>query len=288
MKRGLSIFFLLWAVLGFGQEPLDSAFAGMEDSMSSLSIKRVKKPGKLLDSIIDQLVKDMKQKPKVKKYMVESLNMESGSDSWKVGLLISAEAGLKLEPVKEGKARFEGPYELTSQDSSQLRLSIALPFNPILQNVDNLSWYEDMSESEAFKTLMQKYYNVKVYSITTESGKGLYRVMFAPKEREIKVDYGMHFSIAVTGTAYFDSNTLHLTRIKGEVSYPKHSRRWADVHMFKMSFQKITPVPLIKVRRRYQIDYDDTDGTPVVRQIKHTEIHYDKIVSKSTVQEIPE
>ncbi|MBR4130702.1 MAG: hypothetical protein IKU02_07270 [Bacteroidaceae bacterium] len=288
MKCWLSIFLLLWAVQAFCQEPLDSAFSGMEDSMSSYTIKRVKKPRKLLDNIIDQLVKDMKQKPRVKKYMVESVNIEKGSDPWKVRLLISAEAGIKLEPVKGGKVRYEGPYELTSKDSTQLRLSIALPFNPILQNIDNLSWYEDMSESMAFKTMMKKYYNVKVYSITTESGKGLYRVMFAPKEREIKVDYGTHFSIAVTGTAYFDSNTLHLTRIKGEVSYPKHSGRWADAHMFKMSFQKITPVPLIKVRRLYQIDYDDTDGTPVVRQIKHTEIHYDKIVSKSTVQEIPE
>ena len=104
---------------------------------------------------------------------------------------------------------------------------------------------------------------------------------------ELKADDGTFFSIAITGMAYFDSNTLHLTRIKGEVSYPNHPSRWGDAHMFKMSFQKITPVPLIKVRRLYQIDYDDTDGMPVVRQIKHTEIHYDKIVSKSTVQEIP-
>ena len=248
MKRWLAIFLLLWAVQGFAQEPIDSAFWEVEDSMSPLAIKRIKKPKKLLDNIIDQLVEDMKQKPKVKKYMVESVNMESGSDPWKIRLLISAEAGIKLEPVKGGKIRYEGPYELTSQDSSQMRLSIALPFNPILQNIDNLSWYEDMSESVAFKTMMQKYYNVKVYSITTDSGKGLYRVMFAPKEREIKVDNGTFFSIAVTGTAYFDSNTLHLTRIKGEVTYPKHSSRWADVHTFKMSFQKITPVPLIKVR----------------------------------------
>ena len=288
MKCWLPILFLLWAVQGICQEPLDSVFAGMESSSPPHVIKRIKKPKKLLYSIIDQLVKDMKQKPRVKKYMVESVNKESGSDPWKVRLLISAKAGLKLEPVKEGKVIYEGPYELSSKDSTQLRLSIALPFNPILQNIDNLSWYEDMSESVAFKTLMQKYYNVKVYSITTDSGRGLYRVMFAPKEREIKVDYGMYFSIAVTGTAYFDSETLHLTRIKGEVSYPNHPSRWADVHMFKMSFQKITPVPLIKVRRLYQIDYDNTDGLPVVKQIKHTEIHYDKIVSKSTVLEIPE
>ncbi|MBR4129639.1 MAG: hypothetical protein IKU02_01805 [Bacteroidaceae bacterium] len=288
MKRLLPILLLLVAVQGFAQEPRDSAFAEKKDSMAPHVIKRIKKPGKLLDNIIDQLVKDMKQKPQVKNYLVESVNKESGSDSWKVRLILSAEAGIKLEPVKGGKFIYEGPNELTSKDSTQLRLSIDLPFNPILENIDNISWYEDMSESMAFKTMMKKYYNVKVYSITDNSGRGLYRVMFAPKEREIKVDYGTHFSIAVTGTAYFDSNTLHLTRIKGEVSYPKHSGRWGDVHMFKLSFQKITPVPLIKVRRLYQIDYDDTDGTPVVRQIKHTEIHYDKIVSKSTVQEIPE
>lgn len=288
MKRWLAIFLLLWAVQGFAQEPIDSAFVKMEDSMSPLAIKRIKKPKKLLDNIIDQLVEDMKQKPKVKKYMVESVNMESGSDPWKIRLLISAEAGIKLEPVKGGKIRYEGPYELTSQDSSQMRLSIALPFNPILQNIDNLSWYEDMSESMAFKTMMRKYYNVKIYSITNSSGKGWYRVMFAPRKRELKADDGTFFSIAITGMAYFDSNTLHLTRIKGEVSYPNHPSRWGDAHMFKMSFQKITPVPLIKVRRLYQIDYDDTDGTPVVRQIKYTEIHDDKIVSKSIVQEISE
>ena len=289
MKRWLLIFFLLWAVQTFAQEPKDSAFWEVEDSVSSLAIKPVKKPKKLLNSIIDQLLLDLEKKPQVKNYMCELVNVERISVPWTIRHTLSAKAGIRLETINTGEFRYEGPYKLTSKDSTFLSLPIDLSrYSPILENIDNISKDVEMSKSAVFKKLMQTFYDVKVYSITDNSGRGVYRVTFSPKKREITQDNWEYYLMTIAGTAYFDSNTLHLTRIKGEVRYPRHPWHWEAIPMDKLSFQSTPYVSIFDRQERYQIDYDNFGETPVVRLIRYIRMNRNKVMSKTTIQETTE
>lgn len=290
MKRALLLLCLLsWVLSASSQEPIDSAFVEMEDSMSSLSIKPVKKPKKLLNSIIDQLLLDMEKKPQVKNYLFESVNLERISVPWTIRHTLSAKAGIRLETINTGEFRYEGPYKLTSKDSTFLSLPIDLSrYSPILENIDYISIDGEMSKSAIFKKLMQTFYDVKVYSITDNSGRGVYRVTFSPKKREITQDNWKYYIMTVTGTAYFDIHTLHLTRIKGLVRYPRNRWHWEVIPMDKLSFQSTPYVSIFDRQERYQIDYDDFGETPVVRQIRYIKMNRNKVMSKTTIQEITE
>ena len=290
MKRALLLLcFLPWLLSASSQEPIDSAFVEMEDSMSSLSIKPVKKPKKLLNSIIDQLLLDLEKKPQVKNYMCEFVNVERISVPWTIRHTLSAKAGIRLETINTGEFRYEGPYKLTSKDSTFLSLPIDLSrYSPILENIDYISIDGEMSKSAIFKKLMQTFYDAKVYSITDNSGRGVYRVTFSPKKREITQDNWKYYIMTVTGTAYFDIHTLHLTRIKGLVRYPRNRWHWEVIPMDKLSFQSTPYVSIFDRQERYQIDYDDFGETPVVRQIRYIKMNRNKVMSKTTIQEITE
>ena len=289
MKHLLPIFLLLVAVQAFGQEPRDSAFwdVEMEDSVSALAIKPVKKPKKLLNSIIDQLLLDLEKKPQVKNYMCEFVNVERISVPWTIRQTLSAQAGIRLETINTGEFRYEGPYKLTSKDSSFLSLLIDLSrYSPILENIDEISIDGEMSKSAIFKKLMRTYYDVTVYSITDNSGRGVYRVSFSPKKKEITQDNWKYYIMTIAGTAYFDIHTLHLTRIKGEVCYPRNTYHWEAIPMDKLSFQSSPYVSIFDTRERYQIDYDNFGETPVVRLIRYIRMNRNKVMSKTTIQEI--
>ena len=289
MKHLLPIFLLLVAVQAFGQEPRDSAFwdVEMEDSVSALAIKPVKKPKKLLNSIIDQLLLDLEKKPQVKNYMCEFVNVERISVPWTIRQTLSAQAGIRLETINTGEFRYEGPYKLTSKDSSFLSLLIDLSrYSPILENIDEISIDGEMSKSAIFKKLMRTYYDVTVYSITDNSGRGVYRVIFSPKKKEITQDNWKYYIMTIAGTAYFDIHTLHLTRIKGEVRYPRNRWHWEAIPMDKLSFQSSPYVSIFDTRERYQIDYDNFGETPVVRLIRYIRMNRNKVMSKTTIQEI--
>ena len=89
MKRVLLLLcFLPWLLSASSQELPDSTFldAEMEDSISGMAIMPVKKPKKLLDSIITRLLYDMERKPIVRKYKVEN--------TFVVGMLLPAEVEL--------------------------------------------------------------------------------------------------------------------------------------------------------------------------------------------------
>ena len=49
---------LFWVLSASSQEPLDSAFWEMEDSISGMSIVPIKHPKELLDSIVEQVILD--------------------------------------------------------------------------------------------------------------------------------------------------------------------------------------------------------------------------------------
>ena len=289
MKNFLLFITFCFSLSASGLEQPDSTFWEIEDSVSSLVINPVKKPKKLLNSIIDQLLLDLERKPKVKNYLLESVNLEKISVPWTVRKTLSAKAGVRLETIKMGEFRYEGPNKLTSQDSSMISFPTDLSaYRPILENIDNISKDVEMSKSAVFKKLMQTFYDVKVYSITNNSGRGVYRVIFSPKKKEITQDNWEYYLMTVTGTAYFDSNTLHLTRIKGVVRYPRNRWHWEAIPLNKLSFQSTPYVSIFDRQERYQIDYDNFGETPVVRQIRHITMNRNKVMSKTTILEITE
>ena len=117
MKHLLLILFLLWAVWAGGQVPLDSAFwdTEMEDSISSLSIKPIKKPKKLLDSILLQLTHDLEKKPTIHKYKAELICSNPAPYSIRCSML--AESGIRLEMTGDIEDfTYEGKLKLTQKD----------------------------------------------------------------------------------------------------------------------------------------------------------------------------
>jgi hypothetical protein len=74
MKHLLPILLLLWAVLGFGQEPLDSvSFAKMAYSVSAMAIKPIEHPEELPLQALQRLEKDLQQKHSKRYYKVETI-----------------------------------------------------------------------------------------------------------------------------------------------------------------------------------------------------------------------
>ena len=257
MKHFISIILFLVAVHGFAQESLDSAFldAEMEDSVSALAIKPVEKPKKLLDNIITQLIRDWEHKPTITHwYRVENRTFPFPKRSTTPvvsSCKFPAGAGIELEPSGNLESfSFEGPVKLSSRDSSGILFTLALLSThlPILNHVHHLSFVSDnQSKKEVFKKLM-RLYDVKVYSITDNSGRGVYRVSYTPNKKITESNW-TYYSLMVTGSAYFDQKTLHLIHVNGELKncryYPK----------LKVSSGGI-----------YQVDYEMEGDTPALQR----------------------
>ena len=288
MKRlYVLLIMLVWVFPASSQELSDSTFwdAEMEDSISGMTIKPIKKPKKLLKAIIKQLSQNMEQKSGVRKYQIESVCNLNTSAPWTVRRNISAETGIKLFPTTEDDFSYEGPFKLTRQDSSYISFSLALApnYSPVLEHIDRISRWQgqEISRFDAFNKLMNMY-DVTVYSITDESGRGVYRVKYSPKKiRVTESNYGL-MMYTYTGTAYFDSNTLRLTQVKAvriRNAAPKVSLFTA-----KSDSSLASSASLSTNRERYQIDYDGSGAVPIVKQIKYVVIKETKVFSKTTIR----
>ncbi len=242
MKRVLLLLcFLPWLLSASSQELTDSAFwdVEMEDSISAMAIKPIKEPKELLDSIIAQLIRDWDFPfPKHPTYPVVS------------SYFFPAESGIKLKTTgKPEYFRFEGPVKLTPQDSAGVMFCLAIfsTSSPILDHVNSRSVSDKKTKKEIFQKLMSLY-DVKVYSITDESGRGVYRVNYTPNKKITATNWGYYF-LMVTGTAYFDLKTLRIIQAKGDISYCEY-------------------YPKLEVTRggSYQIDYEMEGDTPVFKR----------------------
>lgn len=265
------IIMLLSAVITSAQEPLESSFfADREDSISALAIKPVKKPYKLLKKVIKQLQLDSQQRPDVCKYNINATFRRDALESFSVNRSVTAEAGIDLKREDVKKTRefcYIGSYELHRQDSSFIRgylnqFALLSPnhvpyMNAVLvgktspyPSFRSLGIYlgEVLYPLKKYKTT-SCYYNVTAYSIDDASGRGTYRLHFVRNREKHTVKYaGKVYDLGeVTGTAYFDSHTLHIMQFKGKARLLSHQH---VVHL------------------RYHIDYDATGGTPVLRRIR--------------------
>ena len=244
----LVILFLTTALDSSGQVPWDFAYPDeKEDSISALSIKPVPKPEKLLKQIIRRLRLDLEQKHKTRKYKVEATFWQEALVPFSFGCTLSAEAGVGLNKVELGELWYEGPYELNNQDTIQLRA-----FLYQFATLSPIHAHKTYSERSLANSPLLKYrdtkdnYNVSAYTISDETGRGVHRFQFAWKKGH-SMDFNWEFHTGeISGTAYFDGLTLRLTQFKGEAFLPSG----------------------YETRLRYQVEYYEKSGTPILKQIK--------------------
>jgi len=299
MINKLFVFLLLTLVssLAYTQEPLDSTFwdAEMEDSISAMAIMPIKKPKELLDSILARLLYDMEQKPIARKYQVENAFVVGSTPSFKVKYILLAESGISMKIITGENFSYERLSE-NANDTSLIKEAIPIYsgffpsyVNAITHNM-NLSNSTKIPRSMVLRNLIHQYYDMKVYSISDESGRGVYRIDYSPKRKRITLENRIYYYELFTGTAYFDMHTLQLTQEKGIMLY--------DMQPFKRMFEKriyagdssfsySSPTSPTWTLVRYQVDYETNASAPIINQIRF-ERNIGGHVTKGTVQKIPE
>ena len=246
MRLFITILILHLAVQTFAQVSLDSAFWNEKvDSISSLSIKPVKHPRRLLKKVIERIILDSRQKRRTNKYAVEATIGEGSPTSFTVNCIFSAEAGFDLENARMEKFHYEGTLPLTRQDTVSIKslLFERAMLSPVRGHRTYFSWKGTKSSNDIVKETiegLEENNTVKAYSISSDSGKGVYRISFAPKKTRYSAK-------RTTGTAFFDCNTFRMTQFKGET------------HQHTFGYDS---------RLVYQIDYEKKGKAPVVKQIK--------------------
>ncbi len=234
----------------------------MEDSVKAISILPIKEPKGLLDSIIRQLIHDGELKPNLYKYEYNWTNYANTTrEPIVVKAIMSAYSDLTIEGIEKTDSIYiKGLPYLTKELYAQIDFAIALGIEPprIYQLAKDISYAENMSLYDAFKELMRAYH-IKVYSITDETGRGVYRVNFARKRLRHLMPQ-MKFETVFNGVAYFDYKTLRLTQVKGE-----SISALSPDNQIVLTLKKLRSVnPLCE----YQIDFGEEDGKLYVKQIK--------------------
>ena len=116
---------------------------------------------------------------------------------------------------------------------------------------------------------------VKVYSISDEKGRGVYRVDFSPRKYP---KYGFNAS-KYTGTAYFNKKTFRLIQVKADLISPSSF----DI----MGRQDKKGRLCHSICRRFQCDFEEVGGVLVVKQKESTFFVDEQLTGKKTVQRLP-
>lgn len=276
MKHLLPILLLLWAVQGFGQELPDSAklMVEMEDSISGMSIVPIKHPKELLDSIVEQVVLDLQQKRVRCKYQVMQTSGLQTSRPTTSSCIIHAVANIQIHATGEGEEfRFDGPRRLRNlRDTTYAYYDL----KDLLAECYMLRLVQTDSERTVIQGLkyLISLHHIKVYSISDEKGRVVYRVDFSPRKH---IGYG-YCGSKFNGTAYFDKN-FHIQQIEtdkiGPTSYDIMGRQDKKGQLSHTHC------------RHYRMVFDEVDGTPVVKQIESTSSLDNQTCGKYTVQRLP-
>ena len=270
MKRFLPFIFLLWALQTFCQEPLDSTFWEMEDSVSAMAIRPIEKPKELLMRIFERLMKDVQQKHSRRDYKMEAAYNISAPPSLYVrqAFTVEGDDGIAIYRAKceRGPMQLEGPYRITKQDSSKILFSLALEFGHSMhmKSLRNIGeGFESVGISYLFShyklgtiyRAFMKEYNVKVYSIGDASGRGVYRIELEEKKSR-KDPYRKNLTLIEKW--YFDQESLRLTQIN--LDYYSKERR-----------------------TRVQYDYGEEMGSPVMTKYTYILVLNKRLMHKTTI-----
>ena len=270
------IIILLFADLSASSQELpDSAklMAEMEDSISGMSIVPIKHPKELLDSIVEQVILDLQQKRVRCKYLVMQSSGLHTSRPTTSSCIIHAVANIQIHATGEGEEfRYEGPRRLRNLNDTTYAY---YDLKDLLAECYMLRLVQTDSERTVIQGLkyLISLHHIKVYSISDEKGRGVYRVDFSPRKH---IGYG-YCGSKFNGTAYFDKN-FHIQQIEtdriGPTSY--------DV----MGRQDKKPLSHTYCHH-YRMDFDEVDGTTVVKQINSSTSVDNQIMGKYTVQRLP-
>ena len=260
MKRFLPfVLSLLWVLSASSQELSDSiSFAEMEDSISGMTIVPIKKPKELLDSIVEQVILDAQQKPIRCKYQtINTTNLHTSRPTTS-SCIHHAIANIKRKPLGEAEEfHYEGPPRLRNlRDTATIYYALrdCLEGN-LLVNFQENNLFNTVPEYQAFQEWMNAHY-VKVYCISDESGRGVYRVDFSPKKYP---KYGLNVS-KYNGSAYFDRNSLRLKQIKADCLSPSS---W-NIVLGREDKKRWTHTSCV----RYKHVFEEVSGTLVVKHIE--------------------
>lgn len=276
MKHWFSILLLFCVTQCLCQELSDSAFwdAEIEDSISAMSIKPIKRPKKLLDSIIVQVILDSEQKPLVCKYRTACTTGLHTSSPTTSSCILHAIANIQVKSTGKGEEfRYDGPRRLTNlHDTASVysALKSCLDGDYMLGLVQKCA--DETSVFQSFKYLMSLHH-IKVYSISDEKGRGVYRVDFSPRKN---IGYGYH-GFKYNGTAYFDRN-FHIKQIETDKIVPSSF----DI----MGRQAETLIHT--ACQHYRMDFEEVDGKPVVKQIEGTQSVDNQLSAKFIVKRLPQ
>ncbi len=271
------IIILLFADLSVSsQEFPDSAklMVEMEDSISGMSIVPIKHPKELLDSIVEQVVLDLQQKRVRCKYQVMQTSGLQTSRPTTSSCIIHAVANIQIHATGEGEEfRFDGPRRLRNlRDTTYAYYDLkdCLVEYYILRLVQTDS---ERTVIQGLKYLISLHH-IKVYSISDEKGRVVYRVDFSPRKH---IGYG-YCGSKFNGTAYFDKN-FHIQQIEtdkiGPTSY--------DIMGRQDKKGQLSHTHCL----HYRMVFDEVDGTPVVKQIESTSSLDNQTCGKYTVQRLP-
>lgn len=253
--------FVLFPAMGLAQVPLEFAYseAEKEDSISALSITplEARKTDSLLKKVITRLEQDLRQTRDSCQCQIEATFVQGRWTPFSAEGILTAEAdiGLKVRDVYSASFdmfSYDGPYELGYEDSSLIKYNLVqlATLSPIHAHGVNFPFHGTaMSPLTDYKKT-RRCYTVTAFRIIDASGRSVYRMTFERKEPQQRFkaahrEYNAKSSI--NGTAFFDGETLQLTQFKGEAYLP--SMFW-DAHF------------------RYQIDYEEKDEKPVLKQIR--------------------
>lgn len=292
MKYLLHILLLFVWVQGaaFAQEPFDSVrWEEMEDSLGSVTIKPVKHPKRLLKQVINRIHKDLQEAHQGRSYRVEGTFRKGSSPPFSASCIYHVEGdnGLEIaEPLYRDTNNikapqledlcYEGLYKLNTQDSISMRFNLIalLQFSPSHSSNHYTGIYYPVSPFVYYEETA-RWYNVEAYEFDDGSDRGAYRILLEKKkDRNLWKPGDRNFWIPdIKFTAYFDRRALRITKIRCQ-------------HILK----KGNPYPFNNVDDmciRYQADYDEEMGTPVLKQIRYIQTSDKKGIS-GTVRRIDE
>lgn len=276
IRNIIFIIILLFADLSVSsQEFPDSAklMVEMEDSISGMSIVPIKHPKELLDSIVEQVVLDLQQKRVRCKYQVMQTSGLHTSRPTTSSCIIHAVANIQIHATGEGEEfRFDGPRRLRNlRDTTYAYYDL----KDLLAECYMLRLVQTDSERTVIQGLkyLISLHHIKVYSISDEKGRVVYRVDFSPRKH---IGYG-YCGSKFNGTAYFDKN-FHIQQIEtdkiGPTSY--------DI----MGRQDKKPLSHTYCHH-YRMDFEEIDGTTVVKKIESSSSVDNQITGKYTVLRLP-
>ena len=239
----------------------------MEDSLSSLTVTPIEEPKELLKQVFDRLEIDLQQKHEARKYLSKAYFEYDVIPPFTASVILPIEGDNGIEVLGQ-------MWKLAGIELEDFNVSLKekLTKSSIARIKDHLLWeLEGCVHSCTHKSYASKKgwghkpwlvgykdavkrFAIEAYRITDDSGRGVFRINFLEKRKDKVFNKRIYINI----TAYFDINTLRLTRL------------YADYLNDPWRFRQL-------------YDYEDRNGFPLLRQLKANE-QYTGLLVKKTIK----